>query len=243
NAVVGGPSVASANSFFTQFLQHCATGTNAVSGQAGTRLDLISFHAKGGAAIVSGHVQMNLGNQLRLHRTGFSAVAAIAAFRQTPIVVSEADPDGCAACPVSMGHPEDAYRNSPAYGAYEVAMMKRSLEQEVVHGINLKGLTTWAFTFPGTPYFAGYRALVTNGIHLPVLNAFKLLGSLAGNRLPVTSSGALPLGDILEGSVRQEPDVDALAAIDGDRIQILVWNYHDDLVDAEPAPVTVSVSV
>ena len=49
--------------------------------------------------------------------------------------------------------------------------------------------------------------------------------------------------DILANSVRQQPDVDALAAIDGDRIQILVWNYHDDLVDAEPAPVTLKVSV
>jgi len=122
-------------------------------------------------------------------------------------------------------------------------MMKRTLDLAAEVGVNLRGVLTWAFTFPDSPYFAGYRALTTNGIHLPVLNAFKLLGSLSGDRLPVTSSGALPLGDILEGSVRQEPDVDALAAIDGDRIQILVWNYHDDLVDAEPAPVTLSVSV
>jgi xylan 1,4-beta-xylosidase len=102
---------------------------------------------------------------------------------------------------------------------------------------------TWAFTFPDSPYFAGYRALTTNGIHLPVLNAFKLLGSLSGDRLPVTSSGARPLSDILANSVREQPEVDALAAIDGDRIQILVWNYHDDLVDAPPTPVTLKVSV
>src|SRR5262245_11877002 len=63
NASLGGPSVASAGSFFTQFLQHCATGTNAVSGQTGTRLDMVSFHAKGGVAIATNHVQMNLGNQ------------------------------------------------------------------------------------------------------------------------------------------------------------------------------------
>jgi xylan 1,4-beta-xylosidase len=102
---------------------------------------------------------------------------------------------------------------------------------------------TWAFTFPETPYFAGYRALTTNGIHLPVLNAFKLLGSLEGERLSVTSSGALGLDELLASSVRQEADVDALAAIAEDRIQILVWNYHDDLVDSEAALVRLDVTV
>jgi len=237
SASLGGPAVAGAGSaFFTQFLQHCATGVNAISGATGTRLDMISFHAKGGAAITAGHVQLNLGNQLRLHRTGFNAVAAFAQFRQTPIVITEADPDGCAACPVSM-NPEDAYRNSPAYGAYEVAMMKRTLELEARIGVNVRGLLTWAFLFNNTPYFAGYRALATNGIHLPVLNAFKLLGSLDGNRLALTSSGARTLDDVLTNSVRQQADVDAMATRNGQNIQILVWNYHDDLVAATASPV------
>lgn len=243
NAPLGGPSVAAPAGFLTQFLQHCATGTNAVSGQIGTRLDSISFHAKGGAAIVGGHVEMNLGNQLVLHRTGFTEIAAVAQFKQTPIVVSEADPDGCAACPVSMT-PADAYRNSPAYGAYEIAMMKRTLELEARIGVKVRGLLTWAFTFPGTPYFAGYRALTTNGIHLPVLNDFKLLGQLDGPRLPLTSSGALTLDQILAGSVRgAQADVDAMATLNGDKIQILVWNYHDDLVMVPDSPVHLSVKI
>jgi xylan 1,4-beta-xylosidase len=242
-ASLGGPAVANPGSgFLSQFLEHCATGTNAATGQRGTRLDMVSFHAKGGVSITDGHVQMDLGNQLRLHRAGFEAVAASAAFARTPIVISEADPDGCAACPVSTA-PQHAYRNSPAYGAYEVAMMKRTLDLAAEVGVNLRGVLTWAFTFPGSPYFAGYRALATNGIHLPVLNVFKLLGSLGGLRLPVASSGARPLGDILSGSVRAQPDIDALAAIDGDRIQILVWHYHDDLVGAPPEPVTLRVTV
>jgi xylan 1,4-beta-xylosidase len=202
---------------------------------------MVSFHAKGSVAITSEHVQMNLGNQLRLHRTGFEAVKR-SAFARAPIVISEADPDGCAACPSSMT-PANAYRNSPAYGAYEIAMMKRSVELAAQEGVTLRGVLTWAFTFPDTPYFAGYRALTTNGIQLPVLNAFKLLGSLSGERLPVTSSGARSLAEILANSVRQEPDVDALASIDGDRIEVLVWNYHDDLVEFEPAAVLLDVSV
>jgi xylan 1,4-beta-xylosidase len=132
-AQLGGPAVATPDgAFLPQFLQHCATGTNAVTGKIGTHLDLVSFHAKGGAAIIGGHVELNLGNQLRLHRSGFAAVAA-SAFKQTPIYITEADPDGCAACPISTT-PADAYRNSPAYGAYEVAMMKHTLELEATKG-------------------------------------------------------------------------------------------------------------
>jgi xylan 1,4-beta-xylosidase len=244
-ATLGGPAVASGGTqFLTQFLEHCAEGTNAVSGTTGTRLDLVTFHGKGGVTTVANNqVQMDLGNQLRMHRAGFDAVAASGVFARTPIVISEADPDGCAACPASKV-PANAYRTSPAYGAYEVAMMKRSLELAAGAGVNLRGVLTWAFTFPDSPYFGGFRELSTNGIHLPVLNAFKLLGALKGERLAVVSSGSLPLADILAGSVRQQPDVDALAASDGDMLRILIWNYHDDLTDAaDPAPVTLRVTV
>jgi xylan 1,4-beta-xylosidase len=242
-ASLGGPAVAGAGSaFFKQFLQHCATGTNAVTGTTGTRLDMISFHAKGGTAIVDGHVEMNLGSQLRLHRIGFTTVAAMPTFKQTPIVISEADPDGCAACPVSTT-PADAYRNSPAYGAYVVSMMKRTLDLEASMGVNVRGLLTWAFLFNDAPYFAGYRTLATNGIHLPVLNAFKLLGSLDGDRLTVTSTGALTLDDLLTNSVRQQPDVDAIATRHGQTVQVLVWNYHDDLVTAPAALVQVTAQL
>lgn len=242
-APLGGPAVANPESeFLSRFLEHCASEVNAVTGETGVRLDFVSFHAKGGVSASDGGVQMDLGNQLRLHRAGFEAVARSAAFAGTPIIISEADPDGCAACSGS-GRREAAYRNSPAYGAYEVAMMKRSLDLAAELGVNLRGVLTWAFTFPGSPYFAGYRALATNGIHLPVLNAFKLLGSMSGRRLPLQSSGAKPLADVLRDGVREQPDIDGMATIDGDRVQILVWNYHDDLVPAEPAQVTLSVGV
>jgi xylan 1,4-beta-xylosidase len=238
----GGPAVIDpGGEFLRSFLEHCAAGTNAVSGATGTRLDLVSFHAKGGVTVADGHVRMNLGNQLRLHRSGFDAVAA-SAFARTPIVISEADPDGCAACSAS-DLPANAYRNTPAYGVYEVATMKHSLDLAAEAGVELRGVLTWAFTFPGTGYFGGYRVLATNGIHLPVLNAFKLLGSLSGARLPVLSSGARPLADILANGVGDQPDIDALAVVDGDRVRILIWNYHDDLVEADAASVSVTVSV
>jgi xylan 1,4-beta-xylosidase len=243
SAPLGGPAVAGAGgSFLPQFLRHCATGVNAVTGNVGTRLDLVTFHAKGGVGLVGDHVEMDLRTQLRLHRAGFSAVAAIPQFRQTPIYVTEADPDGCAACPVSST-PADAYRTSPAYGAYELAMMKHSLELEAEVGVNLGGLLTWAFTFPGTPYFAGYRTLATNGINLPVMGAFKLLGRLDGTRMPLASSGARPLDDILTNGVMGEPDVDGIATLNGPEVQVLVWNYHDDIVTVPATPVHLEVKL
>ncbi|MDP8998557.1 MAG: beta-xylosidase [Myxococcota bacterium] len=242
-APLGGPATAGVGGpFLTQFLAHCATGTNAVTGTTGTHLDMVTFHAKGGVTIVGGHVQMNLGNQLAQHSNGFNIVAGFPQFKQTPIVVSEADPDGCAGCPVST-NPQDAYRNSPAYGAYEVAMMKKTLDLEASLGVNVRGLLTWAFLFNNQPYFAGYRVLSSNGIHLPVLNAFKLLGGLSGNRVPVTSSGALTAAQIIAASVRQQADVDAMATVNGQGVQVLVWNYHDELVTAPASPVHLSVRV
>jgi xylan 1,4-beta-xylosidase len=241
-AALGGPAVANPwGAFLAEFLEHCASGENALTGERGTRLDFVTFHAKGGVARVDGHVQLDLGTQLALHRAGFEAVAS-SAFARKPVIISEADPDGCAACPSSTVRHLD-YRNSPAYGAYEVAMMKRSLDLARELAVDLRGVLTWAFTFPGTPYFAGYRALATNGVQLPVLNAFKLLGSLRGQRLPVASSGALSLEQIERQGFRLEPDVDALASADSGQLQILIWHYHDDLVPAEPASVTLAVRV
>jgi xylan 1,4-beta-xylosidase len=242
-AALGGPAVAHADgTFLPQFLEHCATGTNAVTGDTGTRLDLVSFHAKGGVAISNGHVQMDLGNQLRLHRAGFEAVAAVSQLRRTPIYITEADPEGCAACLATIW-PEDAYRNSPAYGAYEIAMMKHTIELAASVGVQLNGILTWAFTFPGTPYFAGYRALSTNGIGLPVLSAFKLLGRLDGIRVPLTSTGARALDDILAHGVREQPDVDGIATRNGTGVQVLLWNYHDDLVATDETPVHLDIKV
>ena len=109
--------------------------------------------------------------------------------------------------------------------------------------MKLGGLLTWAFTFPGTPYFAGYRTLATNGINLPVMGAFKLLGRLDGTRMPLTSSGARPLDDILTNGVRGDPDVDGMATLNGPAVQVLVWNYHDDIVTAAATPVHLAIEV
>jgi xylan 1,4-beta-xylosidase len=238
--VLGGPHTAGAPGFLRDFLEHCASGTNHVSGTKGTRLDYIGFHAKGGVSLRDGHVQMNLGNQLRIHRGGFGIVADLPEYRATPIIIGEADPDGCAGCPSSR-FPERAYRNVPAYGAYEVATMKYSLDLARRQGVDLQGVLTWAFMFDGQPYFEGFRTLSTNGIHKPVLNAFKMLGQLAGDEIPLVSEGALGLDEILSHSVRKKPDINGLAVANDRQVKILLWNYHDLLTEADPAPIRLIV--
>ena len=82
-----------------------------------------------------------------------------------------------------------------------------------------------------------------NGINLPVFGAFKLLGRLSGTRLPLTSSGAHPLGDILTNGVRDQPEIDGMATLDGAAVQVLVWNYHDDIVTVPSVPVHLTVAI
>lgn len=243
NAVFGGPAVVyPEGSFLAAFLQHCANGSNAVTGAVGTRLDMVSFHAKGGVTIAGDHVQMDLGKQLRLHRAGFEAVAAVPQLGNPPIYITEADPDGCAGCPASRGSPNE-YRSSTAYGAYEMAMMKRTLDLATSTGVVLGGVLTWAFTFPGTPLFAGYRVLASQGISLPVLSAFKLLGRLQGKRLALASSGSPSLDAILASGVRDQSDIDGMATLGEAGLQILMWNYHDDLAAAAATPVHLAIKL
>ncbi|HEX8463925.1 MAG TPA: hypothetical protein VF627_04840, partial [Abditibacterium sp.] len=64
-ARVGGPDNAGGGGkLFGDFLEHSLRGTNAVTGQVGTPLDFVSFHAKGSPRFVDGHVRMGISNQL-----------------------------------------------------------------------------------------------------------------------------------------------------------------------------------
>ena len=240
--VLGGPHVAGVGRFMRRFLTHCARGKNSLTGKTGTRLDYIGFHAKGGINFKDGHVEMSMKGQLEKHQRGFAMVASFPEFKNTPIIIGEADPDGAAAMPASES-PERGYRNVPAYGAYVAAMMKYSLDLAEREKVNLKGMLSWAFMFDGMPFFEGYRTLATNGIHKPVLNAFKMLGQMKGDKIPLISDGAVGLDKILEASVRAKPDINGMAVTDERRVKILIWNYHDYLVPAEPASIQLKVKL
>jgi xylan 1,4-beta-xylosidase len=243
-AKVGGPeSTGPANdraaAFLRQFLDHCAHGVNAATGQPGTPLDFISFHPKGSPKFVDGHVRMNVGAQLRSVQRGMQIVASFPEWRYTPIILGESDPEGCAAC---KGE-QNGYRNGALYGVSVAEAIARTYELARRENVQLKGAVTWAFEFEDQPYFAGFRELATNGIDKPVLNVFRMLGMLGGDWIEATSSGAQPLGEVLANSVTAAPDVNAMATRKDREVDVLIWNYHDDDPAGKPAPVRLNVKL
>jgi xylan 1,4-beta-xylosidase len=241
HAIVGGPAVTGpvkSAAFLEAFLEHCAHGVNADSGKAGAPLDFISFHPKGDPKFESGHVHMNLARQLGATDLGMKTVARFPEYRSTPIILSESDPEGCAAC---QG-PQNGYRNGPLYGASVAEMLARSAELARLRGVNLEGAVTWAFEFENQPWFAGFRELATNGVDKPVLNVFRMYGMLGGTLLPLSSSGGLTAEQIEKDGVDGTADVSGIATRKGRAVDVLVWNYHDEDVPAAPAQVAVEIA-
>jgi xylan 1,4-beta-xylosidase len=180
---------------------------------------------------------MGISNQLREISDAFEVIAKYPELKRTPIIIGESDPDGCAACK----GPDRAYRNGTLFSSYTAASFPRKLDLAERHGVNLEGALTWSFEFEDQPYFAGFRSLATNGIDKPVLNVFRMFSRMDGQRLRVESNGAVPLGDLLKTGVREKPDVSALAARSGKRINVLVWHYHDDDVSGTSAAITLDL--
>src|SRR5947209_17485315 len=100
-------------------------------------------------------------------------VTSVAKLRELPIMLSESDPEGCAACS-ARAHPQNAYRNGPLYACYTAMAMNNILQLADRHHANMEGMLTWAFEFEDQPYFDGFRTLATNGIDKPVLNFFRM---------------------------------------------------------------------
>jgi xylan 1,4-beta-xylosidase len=209
NALVGGPATTGPNAphaaeYLRQFLDHCAK-TNAP-------LDFITFHAKGRPEVTNGVVRMGISKELRDAAKGFEIVASFPKFHNLPIILSEADPEGCAACS-AKDYPQNAYRNGPLYAAYTAAAFDAISQLAARYQVNLRGLLTWAFEFEGQPYFAGFRTLATNGVDKPVLNYFRMASMLKGESIHIDNPAAR---------------VGVEAAVSQRSLTLLVWNYSDD---------------
>ena len=245
-ARIGGPEVTGPGSensqkFFRAFMEHIVNGKNAVTGKTGAPIDFISFHAKGSPKLSGEHVQMDMGKQLRDIDKGFEIVASYPTLKNLPIVIGESDPEGCAACSEDV-YPQNAYRNGTMYSSYTAASFARKSDMAQARGVNLLGAVTWAFEFEDQPWFRGFRDLATNGVDKPVLNVFRMFGMMPGQRVEVGKSGlAYDFARIRDNSVRDEPDINALASKDNKSVAVMVWHYHDDNVPAPDAPVLVQL--
>ncbi len=228
-----GPSGAKAAAFLRQFLEHCSSKN--------VPLDFISYHAKGRPSVVDGHVRMGISKNAEDVDKGFQIVREFPKFQNLPIVLSESDPEGCAACSARV-YPQNAYRNGPLYAAYEAVMMKNIFELADRAKTNIAGMLTWAFEFEDQPYFDGFRTLATNGIDKPVLNLFRMAGMMHGDRVNTESSGTVSPQTMIADGVRGKADIDALAVRSEREVSVLAWNYHDDDVPAAIAKVRIELA-
>jgi xylan 1,4-beta-xylosidase len=74
------------------------------------------------------------------------------------------------------------------------------------------------------------------------LNVFRMAGLMSGERVATSSTGRVPVKDIVSAGVRQTPDVDAFATKAAHEAAVMLWNYHDDDVSALNADVQVTVT-
>lgn len=238
-ARVGGPHTAGHGGKFMQaFLEHALRGTNYATGEKGTPLDFVAFHAKGNPTFVDGHVRMGISNQLKTIETAFATFNSYPELKGKPVIIGESDPEGCAAC---QG-PQNAYRNGTMYSSYTAASFARKHDLADLHDINLEGAVTWAFTFEDQPWFAGFRQVASNGVPMAVFNVFRMFAQMGPERLPATSSAQLPLTEIVDKGVRAAPDVGVLASRAPKQIAVMVWHYHDDDVAGPDAAVKLTLA-
>ena len=245
-AKVGGPATTGplsekAAAYLKQFLEHCANGKNSVTGKIGAPLDFIAYHAKGRPVVVDGHAQMGIAKNMGDVAKGMEIVASFPKFRNLPIILSESDPEGCAACSARV-YPQNTYRNGTIYPTYTAVALNSIFKLADRTKTNIEGMLTWAFEFEDQPWFDGFRSLATNGVNKPVLNVFRMAGMMRGDRVKVESSGGVELDAILKDGVKGKPDVNAMATRGANDISVMAWNYHDDDLPAPDAPVNLSVS-
>jgi xylan 1,4-beta-xylosidase len=250
-AKVGGPGTTSparpaAGAFLRAFLQHCTGGTNAVTGQTGTRLDYVSFHTKGGGYGVEPDAPKKTPTihiLLRHVVAGLDIVASFAELRSHEVILSECDPDGWAAGSM-RDNPNLFYRNTEYYASYLACAACKLVDLADDRGPRVDGLLTWAFQFEDRELFAGLRTLSTNGIDKPVLNVLRALARLGGTRLRLTSDRARdPLRHEGGDETATPPDVSGIAALnEAGEVQVFLCSHHDDWDVHRSAQVQVCLS-
>jgi xylan 1,4-beta-xylosidase len=237
-ARVGGPGVTNPSperkslDYLDKFLDHCANGTNACTGQQGTPLDFTSFHVKGGGyrADPLHRKQKPPSVKQILHdtQTGYEIISKYPAFKNLESVLTEIDPDGWAAGG-AWDNINLNFRNTEYYPSFVAAAFDKVTKFAQRHGWDLR-LLTWAFLFVGERCFEGTRSFSTQGIDKAVLNLFRMYAQMGQQEILFESEGAkdpLTYSDLWGSD--ETPDISGFAALSGNQsLQVLVYNHHDD---------------
>jgi len=235
DAYIGGPSTTGPNQggnserFLDQFLNHCRSGRNYVTGETGTRLDFITFHVKGGGFPFNLRPEKaapSVKSMVRQVDAGLDVIEKHG-FKGLEIVLSEADPDGWAA-----GGMHDNinlyFRNTSYYASFAAASFHHMEQLAKRRGFDVRPLS-WAFIFPGERCFEGTRAFQTQGIDKAIFNLFRLYAMLGEQQLFFESSVAADFNQKGEQIVRRnKPEINGFAALSSESIDILLYCHHDD---------------
>ena len=241
-AKIGGCDITGGGSkFLTYFIRHCLDSTNYATGQKGSPLHLLLYHAKGSPKVVNGRVIMNVGAQMRNIRDAMRTINGFPQLKNLPQVIGESDPEGCAACGMRT-NPENAYRNGTMYSSYTAASFARKYLLADSLQANLMGAVSWSFEFENQPWFYGFRDLATNGVDKPVLNVFRMFGKMQGKRVEVSGNRMYSLQQFTDSSVRGQSDIGALATKNERSAFIMIWNYHDEDIREGNEEVSISLS-
>lgn len=258
-ARLGGPAVTGifegghAQRFLRFFLGHCRDGANFCTGEKGTRLDYITFHAKGGGFPFEMHAKKevpSVESLVRQVKLGLDVIREYG-FGDREVILSEADPDGWAAGGV-YDNANMIFRNTEYYASYVASIYDKIDRLGARYGVRVRPLA-WAFLFPGERCFEGTRAFTTQGIDKPVFNLFKMYGSLGDTKIGFESDGAKGL-DFLDQPARstgsggrytgegEKTDVSGFAVRTQEgEIQILIYSHCDDRDRTEDQRVRLAV--
>ncbi|MBC7321393.1 beta-xylosidase [bacterium] len=236
-AKIGGPATTGpfkgkkSAEWLDRFLDHCVNGTNYFTGSQGTRIDFISFHAKGAGYGFDVHYKKQLPSIKRLLsqvQLGLEIIDKYPALKGLECVLSEVDPDGWAAGG-RFDNPNLNFRNTEYYPSYVVTAFTKLTELAERYNRDLK-LLSWAFMFRGERCFEGTRAFVTQGIDKPILNLFRMFSFLGDKKLYFESSQKKDqLNFIDDYGASEEPEIYGIATMTGSKsIEILLYCHHDD---------------
>ncbi len=237
-AQVGGNSVTQSikrgTPVLVRFIEHCMRGKNYKDGSAGASLDFITFHLKGtnfaigklgnftSEKLAAGtpHFSPSLDFIKESASTNLAKIAAIPGTAGIAVFVTEGDID-IGLNVTTTENPGVQYRNTAYHPVFQCAFAKEMLDLAIPYPANpIRCLVFDGLFNPGFRLFEGQRTLfTTEEIAKPVFNFFSLMGKLGTERLKLERIG--------------DKSIDGLATRHGKSIQIMVYNFNQDVNDRE----------
>ena len=248
NGQIGGNSVTQSIERGTprliRFVEHCMSGKNYKDGTVGAPLDFITFHLKGTNFAIS-----KLGNFtseklaagvpkfspslafiIKCATTNLSKIADIAGTAGIPVYITEGDID-IGLNVTTTENPAVGYRNTEYHPVFQCAFAKEMLDLAINYPANpIKCLVFDGLFNPGFRIFEGQRTLFTaEEIEKPVFNSYRLLGKLGTQRIQLERS--------------EKSTIDGLATRIGNNIQVMIYNYDENVDDRELKKVQLSITL